>query len=483
MSPGGRGVGGRYSLDAPFASGGMATVHFGQLLGAAGFARAVAIKRLHAQFVNDPEFVAMFLDEARLAARIRHPNVVPTLDVVSADGQLLLVMEYVHGESLSRLLLQCRKRGERMPPPVAAAILAGVLRGLHAAHEARGVDGKPLDIVHRDVSPQNVMVGVDGVARVLDFGVAKASSRMHSTREGLMKGKLSYMAPEQFRGLAITRQTDVYAASVVLWEALAGERLFEADNEALLMERIMTGSVRPPSKLAPDIPPALDAVVMRALDASPAKRFADAREMAAEIEGSISLPKQAEVGEWVERCAGPELAARARRIQLMERGSASGESVPLEGLLLPPTPTADPTLMDSPAGASTRADRNRDLTPPPLLTGAARPARPWLVAVGGVTVAAACIAIGVAVGRSSGVPTAGSTPQPPAAPPPSTSAEDLAGSASSPVSLDDPSLGGELDASAAGHARWPAIPPDDCKPPYVRDDAGRKIYKRSCLHR
>src|SRR5271154_2384991 len=204
---------GRYLLFGEIASGGMATVHFGRLSGPAGFSRTVAIKRLHPNLAKDPEFVAMFLDEARLAARIRHPNVIPTLDVVATEGEIFLVMDYVQGESLSRLIRAAVARGERIPPDMVAALMVGVLHGLHAAHEAKSDHGEPLGIVHRDVSPHNILVGTDGAARVLDFGVAKAIGRSQNTREGQIKGKLAYMAPEQVRG-SVSRRTDVYAASV-----------------------------------------------------------------------------------------------------------------------------------------------------------------------------------------------------------------------------------------------------------------------------
>lgn len=183
-------------------------------MGPAGFARTVAIKRLHAQFAHDPTFVAMFLDEARLAARLRHQNVVPILDVVAQDGELFLVMEYVHGESLSRLV---RLQGfAGVEPSIAVGIMVGALHGLHAAHEARGEDGELLGLVHRDVSPQNILLGVDGVARLLDFGIAKAAGRMQTTEEGVLKGKAAYMAPELLLGEPADRRGDVWAASVVL---------------------------------------------------------------------------------------------------------------------------------------------------------------------------------------------------------------------------------------------------------------------------
>src|SRR5688572_18113877 len=177
------------------AAGGMATVHLGRLLGSAGFARTVAIKRLHPALAKDEDFVTMLLDEARLASRIRHPHVVPTLDVIAENDEVLLVMEYVQGESLSRLMRAVRPAP--VPLPIAIAVGIQMLHGLHAAHEAKTEQGQNLHLVHRDVSPQNVLVGIDGIARVLDFGVAKAAHRAQTTREGQIKGKLSYMAPEQ----------------------------------------------------------------------------------------------------------------------------------------------------------------------------------------------------------------------------------------------------------------------------------------------
>jgi eukaryotic-like serine/threonine-protein kinase len=180
---------GRYAIYDAIASGGMAVVHFGRLLGQAGFSRTVAIKRLHPQYATDPEFVAMFLDEAHLAVRVQHPNVVAPLDVVFADDELLVVMDYVSGETLAQLL-RCTHGGPPAPA-VIARVLVDTLQGLHAAHCAVDEHGAPLSIVHRDVSPQNVIVGTDGLSRVLDFGVAKAAMRSHATKDGEVKGKIA----------------------------------------------------------------------------------------------------------------------------------------------------------------------------------------------------------------------------------------------------------------------------------------------------
>jgi hypothetical protein len=178
----------------------MATIHLGRLLGASGFARTVAIKRMHPQYAKDEEFSAMFADEARMAARIQHPNVVAMLDVVLEAGELLLVMDYVHGEPLSRLVRASSREGRDIPPGIAATVMAQALHGLHAAHTAKGADGRALDLVHRDVSPQNILVGLDGTTRITDFGIAKALGRSHTTRDGSVRGKLAYMAPEQLAG-------------------------------------------------------------------------------------------------------------------------------------------------------------------------------------------------------------------------------------------------------------------------------------------
>lgn len=314
---------GRYVVHDELASGGMATVHFGRLSGPVGFSRTVAIKKLHPHYAKDPEFVSMFLDEARLVARIRHPNVVPTLDVVATDAEIFIVMEYVAGEALSKLMKAATSKAFAMPPKIAGSILSSVLHGLHAAHQTKDEHGRELGIVHRDVSPQNVLVGTDGTARVLDFGVAKAQGRVQTTREGQLKGKIAYMPPEQLNGAPATRQFDIYAAAVVLWEALAGRRLFDGETEAVVLARAIEGNVDPPSLHNPLIDGEVDTVVLRGLARKPSDRYETARDMALAIEQKLGLASSSEVGEWVERVASEELHRRAQTIAQIEVASAS----------------------------------------------------------------------------------------------------------------------------------------------------------------
>jgi len=311
----------RYAIYDAIAAGGMATVHLGRLVGTAGFLRTVAIKRLHAQYAKDPDFTAMFLDEARLASRVQHPNVVQTLDVVMTDGELLLVMEYVRGESLSRLVKMARDKDQRPPPRVVVAIVADALHGLHAAHDAIDEKGQPLGLVHRDVSPQNILVGTDGVARVLDFGVAKASGRIQSTREGDIKGKVLYMSPQQLAAEPIDRTADVYAAGVILFEALTGVRMFAGDNESAALSKIILNQIRVPSEV--DLSLArFDAVVRRATAKLPADRYATARDMAVELEAVGGPPASpTEVSDWVQRLASETIDERARIVADIERSS------------------------------------------------------------------------------------------------------------------------------------------------------------------
>jgi serine/threonine-protein kinase len=350
---------GRYALYGKLATGGMATVHFGRLLGPVGFSRTVAIKRLHPQYAKDPEFVAMFLDEARLAARIQHPNVVATLDVVALEEELLLVMDYIRGEAFSRVLRAARKKGIEPPVSFVAAIVCGMLHGLHAAHEVTDERGQPLRVVHRDVSPQNVLVGVDGVPRLLDFGVAKAGARVQVTKDGQVKGKLSYMSPEQLTGQPVDRRADLFAAGVLLWEALAGKRLFLADDTQEIIRRIVDLPVPAPSLLNPAVPPAFDKIVARALEKDPNARYSTAREFAVALEHGVDIMNAREVGEWVEEIAGDVLELREQALAELESYSSVTELSPATG-----EEGIDVNLLVRNTAAAARAASSRPLPPP-----------------------------------------------------------------------------------------------------------------------
>lgn len=520
---------GRYALYGEIAAGGMATVHIGRLLGPVGFSRTVAIKRLHPQFAKDPEFVSMFLDEARLAARIRHPNVVPTIDVVAAQGELFLVMDYVQGESLSRLIRGARERRQTIPPRIVATIMSGALHGLHAAHEARNERGEPLGIVHRDVSPQNILVGSDGVPRVLDFGVAKAGGRIQTTREGQLKGKLAYMAPEQLSG-HVTRQTDIYAAAVVLWEALTGRRLFAGENEGAILGKVLSGVIEAPSRLFLDPSKTLDSATMRGieeldlitlrgLDRDPSKRFATAREMAIAVERCIGLASTSEVGEWVEQWASEVLTKRAARIAEIESSSSVNGVAPTANDLGAEPPADYPApARDSQGdvGGSGSQMSSISLSKPGDAVSMAPPPRRLALAI--VLVVLAMIALlavtatvlvfrmkrdatatassdpsanasstanVVPAGESAGAAIAsGAAPtSTDAAQIPATDAGTLAASPSSVhgVTGRSGSHGSSTAAGATASARKPAAPATNCDPPWTIDPVtGRKKYKLEC---
>jgi serine/threonine-protein kinase len=244
----------------------------------------VAIKRLHPHLAHEPEFVEMFLDEARLAARIHHPNVVPIQEVGESDRGYYLVMDYIEGDTLARVLARAAKAQTTVPYGVTIRVLLDTLAGLHAAHEMRDDHGQPLQIVHRDVSPQNILVGVDGVARVVDFGVARAASRLSTTRSGQLKGKLAYMAPEQARGGNIDRRADLFSLGIVLWEALTTKRLFKGDGEAETLNRVLYEPIPAPSSARADIPKPLEEICMKALARDVDQRFPTAQAFGDELE-------------------------------------------------------------------------------------------------------------------------------------------------------------------------------------------------------
>lgn len=322
----------RYNLVAEIASGGMATVFLASLSGVGGFRRFVAIKRLHPHLAKEQEFVEMFLDEARLAAGIHHPHVVPILEVGASERGYYLVMEYVEGDTLARLLARAATSGNRLPPSIGVRIMVDMLSGLHAAHELRDEQGEPTELVHRDVSPQNVLVGLDGNSRITDFGVARAASRLSATRAGQLKGKIAYMAPEQAVGdPSVDRRADVFSSGIVLWEVLAARRLFKAENEAATLSRVISEPIPDVREANPEIDDRVAAVVMKSLERDRDGRYATCQEFADDLEkaaiGASLMATSRDVAAYVSSTIGQDISAQREAVRAwMARSEVSRAS-------------------------------------------------------------------------------------------------------------------------------------------------------------
>ncbi len=317
-----------YEIVAPLRVGGMATLYLGRRQGAAGFAKLVAIKVVHPHLAREAQFGQMFVDEALISARIEHPNVVHVTELGQQDGAYFLVMEYVHGASLSQLLAGLAKRGRRLSPELAVHIAVRVAEGLHAAHETLGDDGQPLHVVHRDISPQNVLLSARGHVKLIDFGIAKARGRVQQTTTTSLKGKIRYMAPEQAYGRPVDRRTDVYALAVVLWEMLTMRRMFSAENDFALLDLVRSPNPPPPSTYLQGCPPELDAAVMHALRPDLETRTPTAsdfrRELAAAMPTALALDA-ANLGELLASVLGAELDAERKTITAALQGAGSAE--------------------------------------------------------------------------------------------------------------------------------------------------------------
>src|SRR5215813_10632814 len=255
---------GKYSLVARLATGGMAEIFLARLVGAAGFEKLVCIKRILPHLARDKQFVAMFLDEARIAARISHPNVCQVFELGEIEGSYFLAMEYLEGVPLA-----CFRRrdyyGDAPDPRLVAGIAIQACEGLHHAHQLKNTDGSVMEVVHRDISPQNLFVTVDGVVKVLDFGIAKIQDASVRTTTGAVKGTYAYMAPEQLRGERLDRRTDVFAMGIVMWETLAQKHLFRRETDFLTFQAITTDPIPHICELRPEIPPSLGEAIMTAM--------------------------------------------------------------------------------------------------------------------------------------------------------------------------------------------------------------------------
>jgi serine/threonine-protein kinase len=435
--------GGRYEIIRVIASGGMAQVCLGRALGAGGFERLVAIKAMHAHLAAEAEFVDMFLDEARLAARIRHPNVVATLDVQQDEQGLFLVMEYVEGPALQAVLRQQRRARRTLPLDLTLRIFVDALAGLHAAHELTGAEGEPLNLVHRDISPHNILVGVDGVTRLTDFGVAQAESRLSTTRGGQVKGKFPYMAQEQIQRATIDRRTDVYAAGAVLWEMLAGERLVRGDNDGQLLTQILKAERRSVQALNPGVPGEIEAVCQRALQREPGDRhataaaFGEALEAAAKAAGvAIAAPR--DVAHFVKELKAHESSTDSPSGSV-RKPAQSAQSASRSAITAPTTDTGSVRSEVGPVSTHAAAIAPVEAAVPQKRTS------PAVFVAGGLTVAlGACIALllvkpaaptapQAAAAAASIVPTADAPAAASAAVTPAASAVAPIASASSPI--------------------------------------------------
>ena len=330
---------GRYELLVPVARGGMARVWAARLQGQRGFSKLVAIKTILPQLANEPEFERMFLDEARIASGVHHPNVCEIYELGEDERTLYLAMEWVNGDSLSRVL-RASGHTEAIEPRVVARVVADACAGVHAAHELADEDGTALNVVHRDLSPHNILITADGTSKVADFGVAKALGQLHeATSAGQLKGKISYMSPEQVTGTVVDRRSDVFALGCVLYEATTGTRPFRGEGDHQIMHAILKGEIVPPTKIAKGYPQELERIVLRALSSVPLLRFPTAERMRFALEEFLAkgpLVTQANVGQMMRARIQDVLDKRKERIrQASTAGDRDGWSEPPAAALTP----------------------------------------------------------------------------------------------------------------------------------------------------
>jgi serine/threonine-protein kinase len=416
----------RYELIGEIARGGMGTVLLARLAGAGGFARLFAIKLLHPHLAADEQFVHMLLDEARLASRIHHSNAVPVVDVCQSEHGFYVVMDYIEGFTFNKIL----NAAELSPDDrirVGVQALLGVLAGLEAAHNLTDDDGASLGIVHRDVSPSNVLVGLDGVGRIADFGIAHSGARITHTEPGLVKGKVAYMAPEQAQGLRVDRRADVFGVGVMLWECLAGQRLFKAETEGATVLRLMKAPIGRPSAVQPRAPREIDAVCLKALERDVSLRYASAHQMAAELSRSAEragcLATSIQAADLLRSRFGEEITGRQAAIRARCATLTSGEkpSLPQSGQLRAvPPPAADSSVVAMTAELPSVPAPSSSLR----LEIAVDPPRPRplrdprvLLALAGVLVSVALVLVLVVRGRHAPSVAAPSTVMPPSPPP------------------------------------------------------------------
>jgi tRNA A-37 threonylcarbamoyl transferase component Bud32 len=465
---------GKYRLLEPLASGGMADVWRAETTGAAGVVKEVALKLVRGEHEARSEFVRMFVEEARLASRLGHANIVQVFEFDEVDGRYYIAMELVRGRSLGRVAERARELGLRLGLPRSVHVGAEVARALAYAHRLAGPDGAPLGLVHRDVSPHNVLVSFEGEVKLADFGIARAMSRAGLTEPGTVKGKLAYMAPEQARGGPLDGRADVFALGVVLWELCAGRRLFARDSDAATLAAVLDGPPpSPPSAWNEAVSPELDAVILGALERDPAARTASAQELATAL-GRVLLSLARSPEDWDLRALmhqlWPEGAIAApptsEPTRVRSRGAADAPAAEAEAIAAAKAVEEQAARLDGPRDeVEERGGRWTETSDVPTRTAAIerpprrrRRARAAALAVIGVVVAAtaAGIASGVGVSRlqTSRIGSRGDTPNPNPTPNPSASSPNApgAGSRDTGAGLGD-TEGGLGDTEGGARAR------------------------------
>jgi serine/threonine-protein kinase len=464
---------GRFEILGKLADGGMAEVLLGRLVGPRGFEHPVVIKRMLPELAREPRFVDMFVDEASIAAAVKHPNVVAVHELSQGEGELFLVLEYLEGESVGGLLRRLWSRGVELDRRLAAYIVAEACAGLHAAHELTDEAGKTRDLVHRDVSPQNILVTYAGAVKLLDFGIAKAARRQTQTEAGQLKGKFGYMSPEQCYGRPLDRRSDIFSLGIVLYELTTSRRLFKRDSDLETLKAITEQPVPPPAQHAADYPPALEAICLRALSRKRDDRFATAAEMRRALlafvhGGGEGLPEEA-LAAVMERSFADRIEAKR---ELVRRAVAG------DGVEAIPSAEVDETVEIPVVFDDERTQGTRSTMA--TASGAMRPrksALTWLVPAALLAASGAALALvrwnaGIAPGATTesnvSAPAPASVPVPASAPVPASVPLPASASASVPASASAP-------LSAPPRPRPRPVTKPVARPPAVEDPGYQKL--------
>ena len=328
---------GQYLLLKKIATGGMAELFLGKQIGIEGFEKPVVLKRILSHLAENDEFTTMFLDEARVAARLNHPRIVQIFDLGQEGDAYFIAMEYIRGHDLRKLVKRAQTLREPLPLAFAVQILVGVLEGLDHAHRKTDERGRPINLVHRDVSPQNILVSYEGDVKLVDFGIAKASTQIYQTRVGILKGKYAYMSPEQAQGKPVDRRSDIFAAGILLWEITTGQRLFRQASEIETLRKVIDCQIETPSSVDPEYPQELEKIVLRALEKETVNRFQDAREMQLALTDFMKsrgmVASSARLAEYMRRLFAKEIEVATEEVRILLEARPD---TPLPQLPMPP---------------------------------------------------------------------------------------------------------------------------------------------------